>query len=73
MSSADLARALRAQDRLLAAVAGEPDVGAVGIGRAGEGYVLTVNLRHEAAGGLVPDEVDGVPVTKRTVGPIRKR
>jgi hypothetical protein len=71
--SADLDRVRRAQDRLLAEVENDPDVNGVGIGRDGDRYVLMVNLRVTAAAVSVPDEIDGVPVTKRTVGTIRKR
>ena len=71
--TADLQRAYRAQDRLLAALGGDDRVNGVGIARGDEGYVLKVNLRDAAARGAVPEEVDGVRVLVHAVGPIRKR
>ena len=71
--TADLQRAYRAQDRLLAALGDDSRVNGVGIARGEEGYVLKVNLRDADARGAVPEEVDGVRVLVQAVGPIRKR
>jgi hypothetical protein len=73
MGAVDLKRAQAAQDRLVEAVGGHPEVNGVGISRADGGYVLKVNVRTAAARDAIPAEMDGVPVRVQKVGRIRKR
>jgi len=73
MGAVNLKRAQAAQDRLLDALGGHPEVNGVGISRADGGYVLKVNVRSAAAPDVIPAEMDGVPVRVQTVGSIRKR
>jgi hypothetical protein len=68
-ASLDQARAAKAvlAEQLSALTA----VNGIGVGREAEGHVVRVNLSEPADG--VPDEVDGVPVRTRVVGPIVAR
>lgn len=71
-AAATLEAARAAKPALVARLAGHPAVNGVGIAREGEGHVLRVNLREEATAGI-PDDIDGVPVRTRVVGPLRAR
>jgi hypothetical protein len=71
MATLDEARnARRKAARRLARV---PQVNGIGVARAGDGYVLKVNLVEAVAAGIIPDAVDGVPLRAEVVGPIRRR
>jgi len=73
MSTVSISQAKRAQATLSQRVAERPEINGIGISRRDGGYVLSVNITSEGARKALPEEVDGVPVTVRVRGPIRKR
>jgi hypothetical protein len=69
-----LDKARRAKARVLEIVGRVASVVGVGITRVDGGYGVKVNLREPpAAGALLPESVDDVPVRVEVVGTIRKR
>ena len=68
-----LQRAREAKDRLVPRLREHPDVNGVGLARAGDGWVVKVNLVREAPDLDLPAEIDGVPVSIEVVGRIRAR
>jgi hypothetical protein len=73
MSTVSISQARRAQASLQKRVGERPEVNGIGIGRRDGGYVLSVNVTRQDAGNTLPNEVEGVPVTVRVRGAIRKR
>ena len=73
MAAVNYQRAVKAQRRLLAEVAGVRAVNAVGITPASGGYELKVNVADPEAERHVPKEVDGVTVNVGTTGRVRRR
>ena len=67
-----LEEARAAKSKAATLLAALPVVG-VGITRIGAGYGLKVNLSESVAAGVVPEQVDGVPITMEVVGEVRKR
>lgn len=71
MATLDEARAAKREAaRRLARLA---RVNGIGVERQGRGYGLRVNLAEDVESGLIPREVDGVPLRVVVVGRIRKR
>ena len=73
MSTVSISQARRAQASLQKRVGERAEVNGIGIGRRNGGYVLSVNITREGARKTLPEEIEGVPVTVRVRGPIRKR
>jgi hypothetical protein len=73
MNAHTLDEARVAKARALELFARFASVVGVGITRIDGGYGVKVNLREQpAAGVILPESVDGVPVRIEVVGPIRK-
>lgn len=66
----EIEQARVAKAHLRAALAGRRGV-QVGLRRRADGYCLLVNLVDAADGAELPEQVDGVPVDVRVVGPVR--
>lgn len=65
-----LEQARQAKRTLLGELADDERIVGIGIARAGDGYLVKVNLAVAAAY-VVPSTVDGVPVVTEVVGTIR--
>jgi hypothetical protein len=71
MATLDEARA--AKRKAAQRLARVPQVNGIGVVRLPRGYGLKVNLAEEVAAGLIPEEVDDVPLRVEVVGRIRRR
>lgn len=70
MTAATLEQARAAKQKLRERLAGCPELRGIGIATLSGGYGVKVNLSSAPAPGLVPDDVDGVPVIIDVVGAI---
>lgn len=71
MTPATLAAAEAAMATLAAALRGVPAVSAIGIAVLEGGFGVKVNLKYRVDDGIIPDDVDGVPVIVDVVGSIQ--
>ncbi len=70
MTGAALEQAELASEKLRRQLGESPALRGIGIAILDDGYGVKVNLLHESARDLVPDDVDGVPVIVDIVGVI---
>jgi hypothetical protein len=70
MTAATLEQARAAKKKLRERLAGHPDLRGIGIATLMGGYGVKVNLLSPPQPGIVPDDVDGVPVIIDVVGVI---
>ena len=71
MIPATLDRARAAKQKLAERLRNVADVRGIGIAVLDGGYGVKVNFGGRPPAGVVPDDVDGVPVIVDVVGPIR--
>ncbi len=71
MTPATLEQARAAKQKLLEQLRGHAGLRGVGIALLDGGYGVKVNFDAPPPAGLVPDDVDGVPVIVDVVGSIR--
>lgn len=71
MNGATLEAAMAAKQTLAPKLAALPELRGIGVAVLDCGFGVKVNLSRPVAAGVVPDDVDGVPVIVDVVGEIR--
>jgi hypothetical protein len=70
MKAVTIDRARAAKVKVVALLDGLAELQAIGIAMLDDGFGVKVNLWRKPADGIIPAEVDGVPVIVEIVGPI---